>query len=154
MIYYLFSSLFIIQFTFSNPCDDMPENLGTFSNPCDDVPENLGTFSNPCDDVPEKSGAFSNPCDDICDDVPENQAHFLTLVMTCLKNQAHFLTLVMTCLKNQAHFLTLVMVLHPPSRIVPAIIMPNYRLLTSWHIRMDISRIVSSGLSIDIIDSL
>ena len=80
MISYLFSSSFIIQFTFSNPCDDMPENLGTFSNPCDDVPENLGTFSNPCDDVPEKSGTFSNPCDDVpenpgtfsnpCDDIP------------------------------------------------------------------------------------
>ena len=71
-ISYLFSSSFIIQFTFSNPCDDMPENPGTFSNPCDDVPEKLGIFSNPCDDMPEKSGTFSNPCDD----VPENLGTF------------------------------------------------------------------------------
>ena len=55
----------MIQFTFSNPYDDMPQFFGTFSNPCDDVPQIFGAFSNPCDDVPQFSGTFSNPCDDV-----------------------------------------------------------------------------------------
>ena len=74
-------SLFIIQFTFSNPYDDVPQISGAFSNPCDDVPQIVGIFSNPCDDMPRISGSFSNPCDDMpqivgtfsnpCNDVPQ-----------------------------------------------------------------------------------
>ena len=82
MISYLFSSSFIIQFTFSNPCDDMPENSGIFSNPCDDMPENSGTFSNPCDDVPQKLGVFSNPYDDMAEksDVFSNSCDGASLI--------------------------------------------------------------------------
>ena len=55
----------MIQFTFSNPCDDVPAIALTFSNPCDDVPVIALTFSNPCDDVPVIALTFSNPYDDM-----------------------------------------------------------------------------------------